>query len=212
MAEAADTATAGNGVAGTATSVLGAILAGGQSRRFGQDKAEALLHGRRLIDHVAAQLQPQVCALIVIGGPARHGFTTIHDRPVPNLGPLGGLNSALHEAARLGLPWVMMVPCDAARFPADLVARLHAGRGAAPAAYAQSRGHDHPTIGLWSASLAPVLDAWLSVERPPRERSVRRWGASVGAIAVPLPDGSIANVNTTADLAALDSPGGGPSL
>ena len=36
--------------------VLGAILAGGQSRRFGSDKASASLDGKSLLDHVADAL------------------------------------------------------------------------------------------------------------------------------------------------------------
>jgi len=182
---------------------LGAILAGGQSSRFGRDKAEALLAGKRLIDHVAEQLGPQAGSVVVIGGPPRQGHDTVPDRPAPGLGPLGGLNAALHEAQRRGLPWVLSVPCDAACFPADLAARLADGLGCAPAAYARSDGRDHPTFGLWSVALAPVLDAWLAIDRPPRERAIRRWAASVGAVAVNLPDGSIANINTPEDLAAL---------
>lgn len=198
--------------------VLGAILAGGQSSRFGSDKAEAPLGAKRLIDHVAAALRPQVDALIVTGGPSRAGFTCVPDRPAPGLGPLGGLNAALHEAARLGFDWVLTAPCDAARLPADLARRLQQGLakqgsakqgpakqgpGEAPAAYAHADGRDHPTFGLWSATLAPTLENWLATERPARERAIRRWAATVGAIAAPLPHGSIANINTPEDLAAL---------
>lgn len=187
---------------------LGAILAGGQSRRFGQDKAEAHLAGKRLLDHVAERLAPQVDALVVAGGPARHGYCSLPDRPAPGLGPLGGLNAALHEAARRGLAWVLTAPCDAARLPPDLAERLAHGMASAapapaPAAYARADGRDHPVFGLWSVALAPLLDDWLTIDRPPRERAIRRWAESVGAIAVSLPDGCLANVNTPEDLAAL---------
>ena len=47
--------------------ILGAILAGGQARRFGSDKAQALWRGRRLIDHVADALGSQTTALVVCG-------------------------------------------------------------------------------------------------------------------------------------------------
>ncbi|MGK2284557.1 molybdenum cofactor guanylyltransferase [Pedomonas sp. V897] len=210
------------------TGRLGAILAGGESRRFGRDKAEARLAGKRLLDHVAGQLAPQVDALVVVGGPARAGYDALPDRPAPGLGPLGGLNAALHEAARRGLAWVLTAPCDAARLPPDLAERLMRGLGAgpaaegpaaegpaaegpaayahtasAPAAYAHTDGRDHPTFGLWSTALAPALNAWLAVDRPPRERAIRRWAGSIGAVAVTLPDGCLANINTPEDLAAL---------
>ena len=47
--------------------LLGLILAGGQSSRFGSDKAAALHQGRPLINHVADALRPHVDALAVAG-------------------------------------------------------------------------------------------------------------------------------------------------
>jgi len=107
--------------------VLGAILAGGQSSRFGSDKAEAPLGAKRLIDHVAAALRPQVDALIVTGGPSRAGFTCVPDRPAPGLGPLGGLHAALHESPRLGFDWVLTAPDIACHLPVGLARRLRQG-------------------------------------------------------------------------------------
>lgn len=193
---------------GTAARRLGAILAGGQSSRFGRDKAEAHLNGKRLIDHVAETLAPQVAALVVAGGPQREGLPCVPDRPSPGLGPLGGLNAALHAAKTGGFDWVLTAPCDAARLPADLAVRLAAGLAAAPqpealAAYACADGRDHPTFGLWSARLSPRLDTWLAASPPPQQRAIRRWAATIGAVRVPFPSGAFANVNTPEDLAAL---------
>lgn len=186
--------------------VLGVILAGGRSSRFGSDKAEALLGNRRLIAHVTDSLAPQVERVIVAGGPPREGMAHVPDRPAPGLGPLGGLNAALHAAATSGFDWVLTAPCDAARLPADLLARLWHGRGTAPAASAFADGRDHPTFGLWSVRLLPGLEAWLADSRTPRDRAIRRWAAHVGAAAVTFPDGSFANINTPEDLAALARP------
>jgi hypothetical protein len=69
---------------------LGAILAGGRSRRFGSDKALARLGGERLIDRAAAALRPQVDRLIVCGR-VMPAMVCVADRPSPDLGPLGGL-------------------------------------------------------------------------------------------------------------------------
>lgn len=186
--------------------VLGVILAGGQSSRFGSDKAEALLGNKRLIEHVRDCLAPQAARVIVAGGPTRKGMQQVPDRPGPDLGPLGGLNAALHAAAENGFDWVLTAPCDAARLPADLLARLWHGRGAALAAYAHADGRDHPTFGLWSTQLLPSLEAWLAASQTPRDRAIRRWAASVGAVSVEFPDGAFANINTPEDLAALTRP------
>ena len=70
--------------------VLGAILGGGQSSRFGSDKAVALLHGLPLMDHASAGLRPHVEAVITVGRDW-HGLVRVEDEPEPGLGPLGGL-------------------------------------------------------------------------------------------------------------------------
>ena len=171
-------------------SVLGVVLAGGRSIRFGSDKAVALLDGERLIDRVVAALRPQVAAVIVVGR------DEVGDRPAGGLGPLGGLNAALHRARAEGLEWVASVPCDAPLFPPDLIARL---RGTDPA-FAEGM----PVIGWWPAVLADRLDDHLAAGG---DRSMRGWAAAVGARAVDV--GTLANVNTPADLARLS--GGSPA-
>src|SRR3990167_7470371 len=86
--------------------VLGAILAGGKAQRFGSDKAHALWRGERLIDRFAAALGPQ-CEDLVVCGREEPGFTSLPDRPEAGLGPLGGLNAALHHARDNGFDAVL---------------------------------------------------------------------------------------------------------
>lgn len=132
---------------------MGAILAGGQAARFGSDKAHALYDGERLIDRVARALSGQTDAL-VIGGREEPGFTCLPDRPEGGLGPLGGLNAALHHARDNGFGWVLSAGCDVPNLPEDLVDAL-AGEGAG---IVQSQ----PVVGLWPASLAFALDQFLN--------------------------------------------------
>ena len=85
---------------------LGAIIAGGKATRFGADKAAALLHGQPLMEHVADGLRDQVDKLIVCGR-AWPGMDWIEDRPFADMGPLGGLNAALHYAQQNGFDEVV---------------------------------------------------------------------------------------------------------
>ena len=170
--------------------IVGAILAGGQSQRFGSDKALALLDGRALIDHVAAGLATQTDGVIVVG--RTHGtLTSVADRPRAGLGPLGALAGALHWAREHGFSGVVSVPCDAPVLPGDLVARLI---GEQPA-YVVGL----PVIGWWPSDLAERLETWLAEDR---SRAMRHWAVAVDARAVTL-DVLPVNVNTPADLAAL---------
>jgi molybdenum cofactor guanylyltransferase len=172
--------------------ILGAILAGGQSRRFGSDKAEALFGGKALLEHVADALRPQTAEL-VIAGREWPGLTSVADIPEPGLGPLGGLAGALDYAQRNGFDFVLSCGCDLLGVPVDLAKQL----GAAPAIL-----DGMPIIGLWPAGFANILPQWLS---DPANRSVYRFADYVGALRVPTP-ASIANVNRASDLAASASP------
>ncbi len=172
--------------------LLGAILAGGASRRFGSDKADAVLNGRKLIDHVAEALRRDCADLVICGGAHPH-IPRLEDRPHPGLGPLGGLCAALLHGRDGGFDAVLSAPCDAPHLPADLLLLL-SGRG--PAAYVA----DQPVIGLWPCGLAERLLAHLEQSA---DRSLRGWARAASAAPVELPH-AICNINTRADLAAVE--------
>jgi molybdenum cofactor guanylyltransferase len=166
--------------------ILGAILAGGQSRRFGSDKAVATWQGKALLDHVADALRP-ICSDVVVAGRLWPGIATVVDRPAPGLGPLGGLAGALCYGRERGFDAVLSAGCDIIGLPADLAAQL----GVAPAIF-----EELPIIGLWPADLSALLLDWLA---EPRNRSVYRFADHIGARRVATPTGLI-NANRPSDL------------
>lgn len=168
---------------------LGAIFAGGAARRFGSDKAAALVGTRALIDRVADTLRPQCDELIIVGRDWP-GTRRVEDLPLPGLGPLGALAGALAYAAQAGHTDVLTSGCDLPALPADLAMRL----APAPAVVA-----GQPLLGLWSAATAEALRAYLEEAS---DRSMRGWIAFSGARSVSFAE-SIANINTPADLAAF---------
>lgn len=176
------------------TRLLGAILAGGRSSRFGSDKAEALWRGKPLVEHAADRLRPATDDVILCGR-AYGGLRAIADRPAVDMGPLGGLNAALHYARAQGFSAVLSLGCDTPDVPDALLDRLRAAAG--PAYVARL-----PVIGHWPAGLAADLDAFLAGDR---KHSIRAWAERVGAEAIDWPD--LANINVPADLAALPGHG-----
>lgn len=168
--------------------LLGAVLAGGRSSRFGSDKALALLDGKPLIEHAIDALAAQTGA-VMVSGRAWKDLPWAPDRPEPHLGPLGGINAALHFAVEHGFDAVLTLSCDSLAVPADLATRL---TQAGDTAFVEQL----PVAGLWPARLAPQLDRFLQESE---NRSVRAWAHAAGAKAVSL-DAPIANVNTLADL------------
>jgi molybdopterin-guanine dinucleotide biosynthesis protein A len=173
--------------------IMGAILAGGQARRFGSDKALAMLGDRTLIDHARAALDPHVEAVVICGR-----ADGIADRPEPGLGPLGGINAALHHARAKGFDAVLTTGCDMPAYPAELAAAL-IGEGAAIL-------KDQPLAGFWPVGLADALDAHLAQDN---DRSVRGWMKRVDARIVDRPDILLPNINRPEDLAALARGGRG---
>ncbi|MEW5720260.1 MAG: molybdenum cofactor guanylyltransferase [Chloroflexota bacterium] len=97
---------------GTLTRVSGIILAGGQSRRMGRDKALLEFDGAPLIARVVERVQ-QVCSEVIIAANdvdayARFGAPVIRDA-YPGKGSLGGIFSGLQAARE---EYVLAVACD----------------------------------------------------------------------------------------------------
>ncbi|RJT24505.1 molybdenum cofactor guanylyltransferase [Chakrabartia godavariana] len=172
--------------------VLGAILGGGQSSRFGSDKAAALLQGRPLMDHAIEGLRPHVETVIAVGRDWP-GLLRVEDLPAPGQGPLGGLLGALIFARDKGFACVLTCGCDTVGLTADAVAALSPTPAVLDAL---------PIVGLWSSELAEPLRDWMT---DPANRSVYRFADHIGArrVAVAVPP---ANINRPEDLARLTKP------
>jgi molybdenum cofactor guanylyltransferase len=172
---------------GNVMKLLGALIAGGQSRRFGSDKALALFDGKPLLAHVIEGLERQVDELVICGR-EWPGLASLPDRPAADQGPLGGLCAALHHARENGFDAVLTAGCDTLPVP-DRLADLF---GDQPAVI-----KDQPLFGFWPADLAPLLDAWLD-EQP--RRDMRGWIEHSGAREVDTPI-AFSNLNTPEDYA-----------
>lgn len=188
----------------TAWDFCAAVTAGGRSRRFGSDKAAAVLAGRPLLEWVTLSLERAPCRL-VLGRAAPPGWTPLPDAR-PGEGPLPALLGALHASPR---PWLAYAGVDAPGLNAahwELLAA--ARRPGALAVCIRSEGGRQPLGALYHRGLIPALsEAVAEGERRLRaalvlaapavvELSPAEWGA-----VAPL---AAHNVNTPADLAALE--------
>lgn len=194
--------------------VAGLVLAGGRSTRMGgDDKALLTLAGRRLVDHVASRLSPQVGRLAISanGDPGRFGLPGVAVLPdtIPGgLGPLAGVLAGLEWAATLpGVTGLVTVATDTPFLPLDLVERLSAARsGEGSLVVAESGGRIHPVDALWPLAAAPDLRRFLEAGETYRAmRFIETSGySSVSFGPVALPGGAVDpffNVNTREDLA-----------
>lgn len=147
--------------------VVGLLLAGGQSRRMGGgDKCLLELAGKPLLNHAIDRLRPQVSALVLSanGDPERFaGFDlpVIADPVEGFAGPLAGVLAGF-DWAHAHAPqarWVATAATDTPFFPGDLVAKLLAATAKSYPAIALARSGDraHPVFGLWPTSLRENL-------------------------------------------------------
>jgi len=169
--------------------ILGAVLAGGLSTRFGSDKALAELDGYTLLARAVDTLSGW-CEHVVVVGRETAPAPTLPDWPRGGMGPLGGIAAALHLARDEDYEAVLTCGVDSALLPERLPELL----APAPAYLA-----DQPVIGLWPASAAEAIEAILTAEG---RHSMRQLAEAIGARPVQVA-AIVANINTPADLAAL---------
>ena len=170
---------------------LGAVFAGGRARRFGRDKALAELGGRTLLAHAVAALSRHVGEVVVCGR-AVAGLRALADRPRPDMGPLGALNAALHDADARGFAGVLTTGCDMPFFP-DAAAAALTGDDAAvlPGQH---------LAGYWPVRYAAMLDAHLA---DAQDLSLAAWFGRAQPRVVVVDALDMPNVNTPDDLARL---------
>jgi molybdopterin-guanine dinucleotide biosynthesis protein A len=161
-----------------ASSIAGAILAGGQSRRMGEDKAFLTLAGTPMIRHAVNRLRPQVVQLILnvheqTDALDNIGLPVVTDAAGDHQGPLSGILASLRWAEKAGIRWIATAAVDTPFFPKDLVQRLAAAAEDKSMAAARSGGRLHPVFGLWKADLAGALED----EIDKGLRSVHQWVA-----------------------------------
>ena len=112
--------------------VLGVVLAGGESRRYGRPKALAEVDGRTLLDRALSTLDEATGRSVVVANdPAlcRDRTRTVRPDLRPGTGVLGGLLTAVEWARESGATVAAVLACDMPFVPASLVARLIASGG-----------------------------------------------------------------------------------
>jgi molybdenum cofactor guanylyltransferase len=182
------------------SAVTGLILAGGQSRRFGSDKALAERDGRPLVARVYDALAPHCMGVLVATGPTLRTYP-VPARPVldvvPDAGPLAGLAAGL-AASRTA--WLLVAACDLAYLTADaLTPLLDAATADADAVVAlDGEGRPQPVCALYHTRIAPTVAAHLREGR----RALFALLDRLTVTAVALPADSLRNANTPDQLAA----------
>lgn len=174
-------------------SALGALLAGGRSRRMGTDKALLPVGQGTLLDYMAARLRALPLDEVIICRDAPGCLADV----VPDLGPLGALHSlSLRYPGRT----LLLVPVDMPLLGTATLEALLQGVDGAPRHYA-----DHPLplrLPLTPTTIAAIA---ARTTTDARDRSLAGLLRELGATALPPPAdlGEFANLNHPDDWARL---------
>ncbi|MBT8423258.1 MAG: NTP transferase domain-containing protein [Gammaproteobacteria bacterium] len=168
--------------------LCGLVLAGGDSRRMGTDKAALELDGVTQLQRAVTQLEQVVDRVYVSVRTAdalRTGFDCIPDS-VAVRGPAAGILSA--HLAYPDHAW-LVIACDMPRLDADLLRQLLAARDSAAAAtcWLGADGLPEPLCAVYEPA---TLAAFLQSVRAEGNPSPRDWLGNCGATALQAPDAS----------------------
>ena len=192
------------------SSVVGLVLAGGRSVRFGGEKAVAKLGGRTLLEWAVERLRTVAAdvAVNVRAGTESEavanalGLPTLRDEAGDALGPLAGVKVGLIWAEQQSASLLAVSPCDAPLLPDDLYVRL-LERADGGAAMAETRDGRQPLCAVWPVTALPaVRDALVGGAHPPTWQLLERLGAR--KVLFDRPE-AFANINTRDDLASIEA-------
>lgn len=179
------------------------ILAGGQSRRMGRDKALVEIHGKRMIDHMVDRFRSYGLPTILSAG---QGFETGLDYVPDNTDAPGGPVGAIFSLAQFFLEQELpvrgfyTVPVDAPYAPLDLIEKLRTPHSCA---VASSNNRLHPVFAYWNCEIVTSVE---QSHNPTSKAPSLQWLAKqCDAKIVEWPDDrGFTNINTPEELSAIN--------
>jgi len=153
--------------------VSGYILAGGGSTRFGRDKALVEVGGIPMIASMIELVRSVTRQMKIVAAPGKYdafGVEIVEDR-WPGEGPLGGIITALEDAAMSATwpEWNLIVSCDMPFLTQEWLAFLgeRATKSKAQVVFPHSASGPEPLCACWQTGAAAEL-------RSGFERGVRK--------------------------------------
>ena len=187
--------------------ILGAVLAGGKSQRFGEDKSQVKLGDKLLIDYILLEIIEEFKEILVVSNSLidfrkSEKITVIEDIK-KNLGPLGGVLTAMKwiKDNNKDYKWISTFPADTPFFKHSILQKflqdIHPEES--KLFFIKSNNTRHNIFGLWSIDLMDKLEEDLNKG----ERKVEVWANSIGVKTINIEfqnEDPFFNINTKEDL------------
>ncbi|MDB2655276.1 molybdenum cofactor guanylyltransferase [Candidatus Pelagibacter bacterium] len=187
--------------------ILGVVLAGGKSLRFGEDKSQVKLNNKSLIDHILSEILTEFKELLIVSNNSiefnkSENISIISDFK-NNLGPLGGVLTAMKwiKDNNKDYQWISTFPTDTPFFKKQILKDFHdkINLKNGKLFFIKSNNTRHNIFGLWSIDLADKLEKDLENG----DRKVEDWANKIGVNIIDMQfkkNDPFFNINTKEDL------------
>ena len=187
--------------------ILPVVLAGGKSKRFGEDKSQKQLGSKILIDYILSEIINDFNEVIIVANaPIKHlssdKITKIEDYKKDH-GPLGGIFSAMKWAKdnNKKYQWIITFPSDTPFFKNKIMNNFlnKINTKESELFFVKSNEKQHNIFGLWSLDLIDQLEKDLENG----SRKVEKWANNIGVKTINMSfekEDPFFNINTKEDL------------
>ena len=188
------------------TDVSGVLLAGGKSRRMGEDKRFLYVGQRTLLERSCAVLRElfeQVCAVIAQDSPALQAEVPVIRDLMPDCGSLGGLYTGLRLAKT---QHIFLAACDMPFLNPDVIRHMVRLKDSADIVICRWASHLQPTHAVYGRNCLPVIEEMMMLHNRKIHSMIGHPALRVCVIAeteirqIDYEGRSMFNVNTPSDL------------
>ena len=188
--------------------ILAVILAGGKSKRFGEDKNLVKLGSKSLIEHVIHKVREKFKKILIIANkdmPIEQSkdVTIVPDCIEGNLGPLVGVLTAMKWGKNIkeNYKWIATFPSDTPFFDISIVDlyKKKITSNDSSLYFVKSNQKRHNIFGLWSIDLLDTLENDLVKNN---FRKVEDWANKIGSDIINIKSNNFdkfLNINTEED-------------
>ena len=187
--------------------ILGTVLAGGKSQRFGQDKSQVKLDGTLLIDYILNEISDEFKEILIV---SNNQIKFKHSDNISKIGdlkkdqgPLGGVLSAMKwiKEKKKDYKWISTFPVDTPFFKKEILQNFlsEINLEESKLFFIKSNNTRHNIFGIWSIDLMEKLEEDLNNG----ERKVEVWANKVGVKVINMKfinKDPFFNINTKDDL------------
>ena len=189
------------------SNILGVVLAGGKSQRFGEDKCQVKLGDKLLIDYILSEIIDEFKEVLLISNNKikynnSNKISLVEDTK-RGLGPLGGILTAMKwiKENNRSYKWISTFPSDTPFFKKKILnnflEEIKSYKG--KLFFINSNDTRHNIFGLWSIDLLDRLEKDLDNG----ERKVEMWANKIGVKSINMKfenKDPFFNINTKEDL------------